>query len=408
MKDRQKNFLAIIKSAIHNQPLKLMEPVDYSGILSLSREQNLQALVCEKLCESKQFRLSSDYGKAIGETVGSVTGQTVRTNVFLDLYREFAKAGLQPIVMKGIICRELYGKYRDHRPSGDEDLLIPREEFPALKEVMKADGFHMEMDEITDQELEALQEVTFDHPESGLHIEVHTNPIGKESGLRRHMNDYFKAVFTRKTAVEIEGTTIWTMNPTDHFLFLVLHSFKHLMSGGLGIRQALDICLFYEKYRQEIDRKYIWECLEQTDAAGFFADVLQIGRQHLGFAFEKEGEENCPEALLEDMLDNGIFGNTTQAERTAASMTTAAVDNRENYSKARAVYRAIFPRRQFMVAQNPELVEKPWLLPVCWVKRWRRFLLHNKENNGGLAGESVRISQRRIDILKRYGVIHKK
>ena len=92
-----------------------------------------------------------------------------------------------------------------------------------------------------------LQEVTFDQPESGLHIEVHTNPIGKESGIRRHMNEYFKDVFTKKEAVEIDGTKIWTMDPTDHFLFLVLHAFKHLMSGGLGIRQALDICLFYRK-----------------------------------------------------------------------------------------------------------------------------------------------------------------
>lgn len=408
MKDQQKNFLAIIKSAIHNQPLKLMEPINYGEILSLSREQNLQAMVCEKLCESEQFRLSLEYGKAIAETVASVTGQTVRTSVFLDLYRDFEKEGLQPIVMKGIVCRELYGKYRDHRPSGDEDLLIPREEFPVLKKVMEAKGFHIERNEITDQELEALQEITFDQPESRLHIEVHTNPIGKESGIRRHMNDYFKDVFTRKAAVEIEGTTIWTMNPTDHFLFLVLHAFKHLISVGMGIRQALDICLFYEEYWQEIDRKYIWKCLEQTDAAGFLADIFYIGRKYLGFVFEEEREENCPEVLLEDMLDNGIFGNTTQAERTAGSMTAAAVDNRENYSKVTAIYRAVFPRKEFMIAQNPELVGKPWLLPFCWVKRWGRFLLHNKENGGGLAGESVRISQRRIDILKKYGVIRKK
>lgn len=61
-----------------------------------------------------------------------------------------------------------------------------------------------------------------------------------------------------------------------------------------------------------------------------------------------------------------------------------------------------------MINQNPEIIEKPWLLPVCWIRRWGRFLLHNKENGGGLAGESIRISQRRIDLLKKYGVIGKK
>ena len=124
--------------------------------------------------------------------------------------------------------------------------------------------------------------------------------------------------------------------------------------------------------------------------------------------FEEEMSPNCPEELLEDMLDNGIFGNTTQAERTAGSMTTAAVDNREKYTQARAIYRAIFPSKEFMITHNPELVESPWLLPFCWAKRWGRFLLHNKGNGGGLAQESIRISQRRINLLKKYGVIRNK
>lgn len=408
MKGQQENFLAIVRSAIQDEPVKLTEPVDYGRILSLAREQNLLALVGEKLCESEDFRLSSEYKQAIADTVGGVTGQTVRTSVFLDLYREFEKAGIHPIVMKGIVCRELYGKYRDHRPSGDEDLLITKEDFPIMRRVLEVKGFQIERSEVTPKELEMLQEVTFDQPESGLHIEVHTNPIGKESGIRRHMNEYFKDVFTKKEAVEIDGTKIWTMDPTDHFLFLVLHAFKHLMSGGLGIRQALDICLFYRKYQDKIEQKYIQESLRQIGAEAFWRDVLYIGRQYLGFVFEEEMSPNCPEELLEDMLDNGIFGNTTQAERTAGSMTTAAVDNREKYTQARAIYRAIFPSKEFMITHNPELVESPWLLPFCWAKRWGRFLLHNKGNGGGLAQESIRISQRRINLLKKYGVIRNK
>lgn len=408
IKEQQKNFLEIIKCAVHEQPITLPESVSYREILSLAREQSLLALVCEKLCENESFLASEEYGKAAAYTIGIVTGQSRRTSVFLKLYRAFENAGIQPIVMKGIVCRELYGKFRNHRPSGDEDLLIPPEDFPLLQKVMEAEGFRIERQDITDRELEAVQEITFYQPETRLAIEVHTNPMGKESGIRRQMNGYFKEVFAKKEPLEIEGTQIWTMNPTDHFLFLVLHAFKHLMSGGLGIRQTLDICLFYEKYGQKIRREYIWTSLEQTDAAGFFTDILYIGKKYLGFAFEEERKKNCPEALLEDMLDNGIFGNTTQAERTAGSMTTAAVDNREKYSKAKTIYRAIFPRKEFMINQNPEIIEKPWLLPVCWIRRWGRFLLHNKENGGGLAGESIRISQRRIDLLKKYGVIGKK
>ena len=56
--------------------------------------------------------------------------QVQRTNDFLRLYRHLRQKGIAPLVTKGIICRSLYPQ-PDHRPSGDEDLLIPAEQFDA-------------------------------------------------------------------------------------------------------------------------------------------------------------------------------------------------------------------------------------------------------------------------------------
>lgn len=249
------------------------------------------------------------------------------------------------------------------------------------------------------------QEFTFEDGQGELHIEVHTNPMGQETGIRRQMNRYFTEVFQKKISVQIENTEIWTMEPTDHLLFLILHAFKHFMAGGLGIRQALDICLFCKRYQEEINWEYISDSLENVEGEKFFTDMLYIGNKYLGFDFKIHRERNCPDDLLEDMLTGGVFGNTTQTERTACSMTFAAVDSREKYSTASAVVRAIFPTMRFMRARNPELVEKPWLLPILWMKRWRRFIRYNKENGGGLARESIRTSQKRIELLKKYGLI---
>ena len=195
------------------------------------------------------------------------------------------------------------------------------------------------------------------------------------------------------------------MGHTDHFLFLVLHAFKHLLSGGIGIRQTLDILMYDMTYGREIDQDYIVRCLRESDAELFYNDILEIGKRYLGFTPEKTSVPNCPEELLDDMLSNGVFGNSTQALRTANSMTFAATQNRENYHLFGAIFHAIFPRREFMIASQPELVEKPWLLPVYWIKRFGRFLRHNKDNGGGLASESVKISRERIALLKKYGVL---
>ncbi len=151
--------------------------MDYGEILKLASEQNLQALVCEKLCETREFTTSGEYARAAADTVGLVAGQSARTEAFLELYRKFEKAGLQLVIMKGIICRELYGKFRDHRPSGDEDILVRQEDFPAMRKVMEDSGYRMEMENVSDQELEVLQEITFNSAEAGLHIEVHLSCI---------------------------------------------------------------------------------------------------------------------------------------------------------------------------------------------------------------------------------------
>ena len=45
---------------------------------------------------------------------------------------------------------------------------------------MEKNGMQMERETVSEQELEALQEITFEDEEAEPHIEVHTNPMGKE------------------------------------------------------------------------------------------------------------------------------------------------------------------------------------------------------------------------------------
>ena len=62
-----------------------------------------------------------------------------RTALFLSDEKELEHLGVQPLVMKGIVCRNLYPK-PDLRPSGDEDLLIPAKDFAAVDACFYAEG----------------------------------------------------------------------------------------------------------------------------------------------------------------------------------------------------------------------------------------------------------------------------
>ena len=74
-----------------------------------------------------------------GRVRNHVILQTMRTEEFLNLYQVLTDAGLTPLVVKGIVCRQFYAK-PDHRPSADEDVLIPPEQLSRCRQVLEAYG----------------------------------------------------------------------------------------------------------------------------------------------------------------------------------------------------------------------------------------------------------------------------
>lgn len=400
------NFLALLGRLVNPEAAgSLSAPVDWTEIFRLAGEHNVSALIFDTASELPEFLACPAYSSYMAEAMEQVVYQARQTDAFLELYRAFSENGLYPIVMKGIVCRQLYGEYCDHRPSGDEDILIRKEDFELAERILKEQGYFHEHSQITLKELEELQEVTFLNAETQLVIELHINPFGHENHLRRRMNDLFRNVFENYREIEVNGTVLHTMNHTDHFLFLILHVFRHWTASGFGIRQALDILLYEKQFGEEIDREYIRAALEDIGAVEFLTDLICIGNQYLAFSLPVFGKPNCPEELLDDIMHSGAFGNSTQAQRTAVHMTSAAISPSKHRGKAAVLWLAIFPSRAQLLSLHPELQRKPWLLPVRWVQRWGRFLRHSRENDGSLMKESMKISRRRMELLRKYKVI---
>ncbi len=100
---------------------------EWREVINLARAHNIFALVFEKASENTSFINMPEYPQWSLEVMSIVAGQARRTETFLSLYKSFLKKEIHPIVMKGLICRQLYGEFCDHRPSGDEDILVKKE-----------------------------------------------------------------------------------------------------------------------------------------------------------------------------------------------------------------------------------------------------------------------------------------
>ena len=403
MNINEKNFLKVVSSVVQSTELNLEEPIDYLKILKVSESQKLFPLVFEKLCDKKSFINSPEYLNYSKAVMCSVVFQAQSTSKFLYLYDILQKNDLKPIVVKGIVCRNLYGKYEDHRPSGDEDIIVKKEDFFKACKILEDNGYEPSH-KVSLAELENLQALSF-LDSSGSHIEVHHNPIGRENKLKNQMDSYFHDIFDDSIKMEINGTNIYTMDYSKHFIFLIFHAFKHFIGSGFGVRQVLDILMYERAYEDKIDWRYIKTALKDTGTEKFFSDVIELGNRYMGFNLTQYGPVCCPDELLGDLLSNGIFGNDTPEKLMAGSITSVAVDNTESTGKSSNLLKTIFPSQEYMKKRNPELNERPWLLPLRVVQRWFTFIEKYKKSNGTVASQSVAIGNRRIELLKKYGIV---
>lgn len=413
--DDEKCFMNILKALVNSDDSNTHEVSTiefttslWSKIGVLAQYHNVFPLVVEAVASNATFVKLPEYSKCIYQTMPMVAEQVRKTEGFLFLYQLFVKEGIHPLVMKGLICRELYGQYKEHRPSGDEDILIKKQDYESVQRILREQGFRSDHENvISEAQLDELQEVTFYNPESRMTIEVHTNPIGRENNWHRKANECFSGVFEHVRDVEINGIKIRTMSHTEHLLFLVLHTLKHFTIGGVGIRQVLDILLYMKQYGRECDWDFITHNLYNLRADLFFTDLICIGNQYLGFDLHPFLlEPNCPDRLLKDMLESGIFGNSTEVQRNVGIWTSAAIEKGQSKSnRFQEIIYVIFPSKARLLSASPELAEKPWRLPLCWIKRWMRIIKRNSVNGNNLIIESKKLSQQRIELLKSYKIL---
>lgn len=343
------------------------------------------------------------------QTIQLVMLQTVKTNAFLKLLPDLAAAGVTPLVVKGIVCRELYPN-PDSRISGDEDVLIPEKQFALCHETLLTCGM-----EITNpgQDLNTF-EVSYGQKGVPLHIELHKQLFPPESDAYGELNRFFEGVHERAITQTIQGVPVRTMNHTDHLFYLICHAFKHFLHSGFGIRQVCDICLYANAFGSQVDwQKIRLQCTE-IHADLFAAALFQIGEKYLTFQPEtacypvqwKEREIDGT-AMLEDLLDSGVFGATSMSRKHSSNMTLHAVSDWKQGKKGGiGLFKTIFPSARHLAVRYPYLKEKPYLLPVAWADRivkYRREMAAGSSGNN--ATQSIRIGNKRIKLLKQYGII---
>ena len=107
------------------------------------------------------------------------------------------------------------------------------------------------------------EEMGYIHPKTGAFYEIHTRLFSTESSAYSYLNRAFSDVFAHPSKVEVRGQSIFTLEETHHLFYLLCHSFKHFLHGGVGIRQICDMVQMIRVYGRKIDWEMFWQLCEE-------------------------------------------------------------------------------------------------------------------------------------------------
>ena len=424
----EREFLDILSEALHSGSISSGNmhsgPAyeNWAGILQLADIHRILPLIME--VSKDQEKLSDDSGiyasckeKAINEVVFEVR----RTALFLDLYRRLINAGIRPLILKGIAVRHFY-LHPYHRPSIDEDLFVSPEEFPVIHRIMTEYGMKPLFPE---KESEKEHETSYISREKGLYVEVHRTLFSEESetcgSLNRYFNDLLKKSITYKIPEIMDQTgcilcagagteEIFTMEPTQHLLYLVCHAYKHFLYSGFGIRQVCDIAVFGTAEAARIDWEFFWDNCRKIHIQELTAAILGIAEKHLCFLdlhtvfrMPKDlgGTDELP--LLKDILESGLHGASSMARLHSSSMTLDAVASAGKGSYYSGLWHSLFPKAEYLKNNYPYAKAHPVLLPAAWLNRLLSYMKQDDPLRN--SGNTLRIGRKRIELLKKYKIL---
>lgn len=408
-------LLEVLSSHLHQIPILWKEPIEediWKNLFALAQSQGIFPMIYETVFTCPAFEIVGKEQKEVWkkEAKRQIIGQMKRTEELKSLYQRLNKENDAPLIVKGILCRELY-PIPDARISNDEDFLIPWERFSSMDRKLKQLGMSSLLEE---EEAKEAFEVTYVNPIGELVIELHKSLFSNDSDAYGDYNIPFEHVYERATTVQVDGISIRTLGYTDHMAYLIAHAGKHFLHSGVGIRQVCDILLFAKTYENEIDWDEIYETCKMLQMLSFTAALFEIGKQCLDFELTKPYELEKwqisvdPNDLLRDLLDGGAFGDSSMARKHSSTITLDVAAKEKKGKKARfSLRKTLFPGRRELKEDYAYLQRFSFLLPIAWASRMFRYCKESKKYKGtaGEAKKTLEIAKRRIELLKKYKII---
>jgi len=263
------------------------------------------------------------------------------------LLKAFEEKGIDYLPLKGINMKKLYPK-PELRAMGDADVLIRKEQYEEIKQIVEAQGYENVLDEGN----------TKDWKSADLYVEFHINLV---SEYDEDFLDYFKNGWSK--GIKEEGVR-YHFSKENEFLFDFIHFVKHFRYGGIGYRQFIDLWI-YKREHPHIDYAFIEQEVEKLNLKNFYINIVAT----LKACFEEGPNSDVTDIISDYIVTSGNWGSVDRSVLSKGVKKQSTGETENKNLKIFFFFDSLFPKINIVRNRYPVLHKHPWLLPMMWIVR---------------------------------------
>ena len=403
MTREQEMFLKILSDHIHRIPTtEFPEEIDWDVLQKMARIHNLKGIVyiqCREYlssCPQLAFCLKILKNGFISE----ICLYTCRQQDFQEFEHILTKENIRFLPMKGKIFAKYY-PVPQLRTMGDMDILIHSEDRQKSHQVLLQSGYLCS----------SRSSAVWNYNRDLIQYELHDHMIYHSMANEIDYQTYFEQVWDFSKVVE--GTTEYEMDENFHFLYLMAHTAKHMVSRGSGLRPFLDMVFMTQQAGKGMDWDWIAGQLEELKLLDFTKTCFALCNRWFGVEMpflSGELEEDFYQEITEKVFLDGIFGHANEENQTG-KLTMEVHRSGGQYwrSSFRVILRKLFPPYKTMryASHYPFLDGRPYLLPAAWLYRFGYCICHRFHDSIKMLTEPFtkrRAVEEREEKIKKLGL----
>lgn len=341
-------------------------------IYYIAKKHNLVSIMAQAM-EKLGFESDSDIWKRWLKE----KNQLIYKSVLMDVEREaiqdfFEKNNIWYMLLKGMVIRKYYPA-PELREMADNDILFDNKYSKEVYEFMTARGYK------SDDYNKGYHDEYLKPP--AYNFEMHRQLVSSKE--RPKWYEYYKDVKSilikdtnenRETAANNESNNTsnqFYFSDNDFYVYFIVHTYKHFLNSGMGLRTVLDVYLYVSNLQEKLDFDYIEEQLKKLDAYDFEQTFRSIAFK----MFDENLEDRKwwdlfdvkEQEMLSYVLDAGTYGNLENS--VVHKMGYTKGEKKKTSDKARYIFRRLFPSMDTIEEFFPFFYKHKWAIPFLYIYR---------------------------------------